>query len=369
MKQSNQWFVAVILIIGILTVSFILSGCSGQSLLAKDVLASPERELINFALTSKGATAESPDNSPEHPPSEVIDGDTSSLDWDNGGGWQGDLSHLRMAETLKRSYIQINLSGKKQIKQITVYTIDSPKYPANEFGLASYRLEYWHGTGWEKIEVAGGSRDKQYTIRDNKSGRIVHNVARNLVAGKIRLVPVSSNDIEKSYSLTAFGGKPVYDISGSARVMEIEVWGYPIAANGERLEPSPNLFPVGKAHPSPAEQSIHKILADYEQGYDNENLEQVMAGFSDEFSTPDGKKRSDIEESAAKFFEEYSNINITFKDLRTSMSPTGEEATIEANYTLECVAVVDGNLRERSGILTFDFRKEEDDNWRIMSAK
>lgn len=369
MKQSNRRFAIVILIFGIIAAPFILSGCSGNSLLAKDVLASPERELINFALATRGATAESPDNKPEHPPSEAIDGDTSSLDWDNGGGWEGNLSHLRMAETLKRSYIQINLAGKKQVKRIVVYTIDSPKYPAKDFGLTSYRLEYWHGTGWEKIEVVNGSRDKQYTVRNNKSGRVAHDVARNLVTDKIRLAPVSSNDIEKSYRLTAFGGKPVYDITGAARVMEIEVWGYPIVPNGAEVELSPNLFPAGKAHPSQDEQAIRKILTDYERGYDNENLEQVMSGFSDDFSTPDGKKRSDIEENAAKFFEEYKNINITFKELRISIAPTGETAVTEASYALECVAVVDGNLRRRSGILTFDFRKEDDGNWRITSAK
>jgi len=46
------------------------------------MLISPERELINYALASRGATAESPDNNPDHPPSEVVDGDVSSLDWE-----------------------------------------------------------------------------------------------------------------------------------------------------------------------------------------------------------------------------------------------------------------------------------------------
>ena len=369
MKQWSKQFVTVFLLsLGILTVSLILSNCSGQSLLTKEVLVSPERELINFALSSRGATAESPDSNPDHPPSEVIDGDTASLDWDNGGGWEGGLSHLRMAQTLKRSYVQINMAGKNQVKQIVVYTIDSPKYPASEFGLRSYRLEYWHGTGWERIEVANGSRDKQYTVRDNKSGKLVHKVVGSLVSDKVRLVPVSSNDTEKSYNLSGFGGQPVYDVSGAARVMEIEVWGYPIAQEAAQLEKSPNLFQVGKSYPSPDEEMIRSILTDYEQGYDNENLEQVMSGFSDEFSTLDGKKRSDIEENVAKFFKEYRDVNITFKDLRIDIVPGGETAAAEASYTLECVAVADSNLRRRSDILNFNFRKEDAD-WRIISAK
>jgi ketosteroid isomerase-like protein len=350
-------------------VLFILSSCSGQSLRTREMLVSPQRELINYALASRGATAESPDNNPDHPASEVIDGDTSSLDWDNGGGWEGNLSHLRVEELLKRSYVQVNLPGKRRVKQIVVYTIDSPKYPAEKFGLRAYRLEYWHGTGWENLNLVNHSIDKQFTVRDNKAGRIVHDITRELVTDKVRLVPVSSNDTEKEYSLTAFGGKPVYDVSGAARVIEIEAWCYPTISEAAELEKPANLFPVGKAQPSPDEQAIRKVLADYEQGYDNENVEQVISGFSDEFSTLDGKKRSDIEEKAASFFDEYTNINITFRDLRIDIDPTGETATAEANYTLDCVAVADGNLYRRSDTLNFSFRKEEDVNWRIISAR
>jgi ketosteroid isomerase-like protein len=368
MKQLRKSFATVFLIFSALIISFLLSNCSGQSLRTREMLISPQRELINYALASGGATAESPDNDPEHPPSEVIDGDTSSLDWDNGGGWAGNLSHLRLEEVLKRSYIQVNLPGKKQVKQIVVYTIDSPKYPAQDFGLSSYRLEYWHGTGWEKINVAGDSRNKQYTIRDNKQGKIVHDVVGELVTNSIRLVPISSNDIEKTYNLTAYGGKPVYDISGAARVMEIEVWCYQTAPEVAATEKLANLFPLGKTQPSPDEQAIRKILTDYEQGYDNKNLEQVMSGFSEEFMTLDGKSRADIEEKAAKFFNEYSSIDITLRDLRIEIAPTGETATAEANYTLECIVAADGNLQRRSGSLTFNFRKEEE-VWKIVSAK
>ncbi len=357
-----------ILVLGVSVVTFIISGCAGQSLRTREMLVSPQRELINYALSSKGATAESPDNNPDHPPSEVIDGDTSSLDWDNAGGWEGNLSHLRSEETRKRSYVQINLPGRIHVKRVVVYTIDSPKYPAHKFGLRSYRVEYWHGTGWEKIDAVDDSRDKQYTMKDNRAGRIVHDVDREVVTDKVRLVPITSNDIEKTYSLTAYGGRPIYDISGAARVMEIEVWGYPTVPEVAELEKPENLFPVGKVKPSPDEEAIRRILTDYEQGYDNENLEQVMSGFSEEFSTLDGKERSDIEEKAAGFFDEYSDINITLREMRIDINPAEQTAMAEANYTLECVAVADGSLHRRSGILTFNFRKE-DENWKIISAK
>jgi ketosteroid isomerase-like protein len=125
---------------------------------------------------------------------------------------------------------------------------------------------------------------------------------------------------------------------------------------------------VGKAHPSPDEQAIRNVLDDYEQGYDNENLEQVMSGFSEDFATLDGKKRSDIEEKAAGFFEEYRSINITFRDVKISMDPSAESATAEVSYTLECVAMADGNIYRRSDALVFNFRKEEP-GWKITSAE
>jgi ketosteroid isomerase-like protein len=365
-KQES--IINAFLISSALIALFALSSCSGQSLRTREMLISPERELINYALASRGAIAESPDNNPDHPPSEVIDGDTSSLDWDNGGGWEGNLSHKRSKEVLKRTYVQVNLPEQVQIKRLVVYTIDSPKYPAAEFGLREYRLEYWHGTGWEKINGVNDSRDKQFTVRDNKAGKIVHDVDRELIADKIRLVPVSSNDLEKTYSLTAFGGKPVYNITGAARVIEIEAWGYPVAPEVAELEKPANLLPAGKAQLSPDGQAIRSVLDDYEQGYDNENLEQVMSGFSEDFSTLDGKKRSDIEEKTAGFFQEYRNINITFRDVKISIDPSGEIAAAEVSYTLECVAMADSNVYRRSDALIFNFRKEEP-GWKITSAE
>ncbi|MGQ9610585.1 MAG: YybH family protein [bacterium] len=347
---------------------FVLSGCTGMSPQTKELLISPERELVNYALSSYGATAESPDNNPDHPPSEVIDGDTSSLDWDSGGGWEGSLSHLRSDELLKRSYIQINLPGKKQVKKIVVYTLDSPKYPAKDYGLKTYTLEYWHGTGWRKIEFFGESKDKRFTIKDNKSGKIVHIVKGDLITEKIRLVPYSSNDFQKEYNLTAFGGKPIYEVSGSSKVIEIEVWCY-AEEDGAKVEFQNNLMPVGKSQPSPDEQAIRQVLFDYEQGYDNENLEQVMSIFAEDFMTLDGKSKADIQERASKFFEDYDNINITIDAPKINIEPSGETAMVETNYTLRCVAKVDGNMYERSGALIFNFKKDENSAWKIVSAK
>jgi len=297
MKYSKQLSFAFIISI---IVSLAVIGCAGVPPQTKQVLLSPQVEYINFALSSNGATAESPDNNPDHPPSEVIDGNTSSLDWDNGGGWEGNLSYLRSNEPLKRSYIQINLPGKKQIKKIAVFTIDSPKYPASKYGVRSYSLEYWHGTGWKMIDVVTDKRGKRSTVKDNVLGGLEHKIDGDLVTDKVRLVPLLSNDTEKEYDLTAFGGQPIYNITGSAKIMEIQVWCYPTLPKYFATEEQNGLLPIGTSKPSSDEQDIRKVLNAYEQGYDNEDLELVMSGFSEQFSTLDGKSRIGIEEKAKK---------------------------------------------------------------------
>lgn len=366
MKLSR--FCNYYLLFGLFIILYVFFGCSGQSLTTREMLMSPEQTLINYALANNGGTAESNYNNPDYPPSAVINGDTSSLNWDNGGGWEGGLSRYRLKDLLKLSYIQVNLPGKKQVKSIVVYTLDSPKYPAKEYGLRTYRLEYWHGAGWEKIRTKDDG-DKLFAVKDNKKGKIVHDIQGELVTDKIRLIPIYSNDIDRTYSLTAFAGRSFYNVEGSARVVEIEAWCVTDVPEVAVSEEELNRFPLGKDRPSPDELAIRKILADYKQGYDNENIEQVMSVFSENFTTIEGKSRKEIEDKAKKFFEEYSSINITLRDVRINIAPSGDMATAEANYTLQCVAEINGNPYRNTGSLVFDFRKESDDNWKIIRAK
>ncbi|MDQ1327761.1 MAG: hypothetical protein QG641_1044 [Candidatus Poribacteria bacterium] len=377
MRLYRNLFVILVYLITVF-----LSGCSGTSLQTKNLLMSPKIDLVNYALSSNGATAESPDNSSDHQPSKVIDGDTSSLDWDNGGGWEGNLSYLRSNEPLKRSYVQINLPEKRQVKQIVVYTLDSPKYPSAKYGLRSYNLEYWHGTGWARVDTIVGKlstvrenisekiiSDRLSTMENNVSGKIIHDIDGELITNKIRLVPLFSNDTKKDYDLTAFGGKPIFNISGSAKVIEIQVWCYPSIPKSVASEEQSNLSLIGKSQPSPDEQAIRDILNIYKQGYDNEDIKLIVSRFSDDFVTLDGKSKADIEKNATKFFEDYNSINLTFRDIRIDIAPSADSATVEANYTLECVSKADNNIRKRNDTLVFNFRKEDGQNWKIKSAK
>ena len=62
-----------------------------------------------------------------------------------GGG--SSLEHLRTSDLNKRPYVSVTLAKPVDIREIVMWTIDSEEYPAPQFGLKDYRIEYWHGTG------------------------------------------------------------------------------------------------------------------------------------------------------------------------------------------------------------------------------
>ncbi|MBC8228022.1 hypothetical protein H8E77_00545 [bacterium] len=330
----------------------------------KEQLLEPPPEVINFALATRGATAESPDNEPPHLPEEVIDGDTSSDTWDEGSGWAGNLNHLKSDEIRKRSYVQINLPEEKQIKRIVVYTIDSQKYPAKKYGLKSYRLEYWHGTGWGLIPT-GRQVDVQYTVRENTAGKIVHDINGRLITDKVRLVPIYSNDTKKSYELTAFGGRAVYNIEGFARVMEIQVWGYDLPTGKTAPKFTKLLVPQGKPELSD-EMLIREVLQIYESGYESEDLEKVMSCFSQNYFS-NGRGYGDIRNKAIDFFQQNDNIVLTISNL--NMYTNVIDGTIIANaiLTLQYIPVGNKQPKQVSWKFALTFARE-DDKWKIISA-
>lgn len=340
---------------------FVLIGC--QSTL-KEQLLKPPPEVINFALATRGATTESPDNNPPHLPEEVIDGDTSSDTWDEGSGWAGSLDHLKSDEIRKRSYVQINLPEKKEIKRIVVYTINSKKYPAKKYGLKNYRLEYWHGTSWGLIPT-GNQVDIQYTVRENTAGKNVHDINGRLITDKIRLVPISSNDTKRSYELTAFGGRALYNIEGVARVMEIQVWGYDLPTGEAAPKLTKLLAPQGKPEPSD-EMLIREALNTYEIGYESEDLEKVMSCFSQNYYS-NGRGYADIRSKAFDFFQQNDNIDLTISNL--NMYTNVIDGTIIANaiLTLQYTPVESQQPKQVTWKFALTFAREND-KWKVISA-
>ncbi len=359
-----------------LTLLFSITGCQSQIL--QEHLLKPPLPLTNFATIRNGATAEASQSVPNHRPEEIIDGDTTSETWDEGSGWGSSLEHLRTSDLNKRPYISVTLAKPVDIRKIVMWTIDSEKYPARQFGLKDYRIEYWHGTGWGLIP-SGDTKDKQYTARNNTKGKRVHSIRERLIARKIRLVPVSSNDTVRNYQHMA-GSRPVYEVEGVARVMELEIWGY-AAPEVHTLKQIAQGIPAA-ATPRPVQtetqeleqqtqptvkEIIRRVLNQYELGYDTADLAQVMACFSEMYLS-NGRTYEDVKTKAARFFEAHHQIDITLTDINIHPNIADDTAIVTGRYTLQYSPKANGKIEQTSGRLTLVFANEAE-TWRIIRAE
>lgn len=345
--------------VGVLFITTI--GCQTQTL--QSPLFEPPPELNNFALLDEGATAEASQHLPNHLPEEVIDGDTSSETWDQGSGWGCTLEHLRTSDLNRRPYVRIDLRDPVDIRQVVMYTIDSEQYPAAKHGLKDYRIEYWHGTGWGLIPT-GDTKDRQYTARDNTKGKRIHKVRGKLFAKHIRLVPVSTNDTERIYQYMS-REKPVYEVKGLARVMELEVWGYPITTGQTAQKLAQALAPQADVPPSD-EELIKMVLKQYEEGYDNANLEKVMSCFSLNYNS-NGRTYNDIRAKAADFFEVHHQINMTLTQINIYRNVIDDTVVVNGIYTLQYTPKDDGKAKQTSGTLSLVLANMEE-GWKIIRA-
>ena len=359
-----------------LTLLLAAMGCQSQTL--QEHLLEPPLPLTNFALIRNGATAEASQSVPNHRAEEVIDGDTTSETWDEGSGWGSSLEHLRTSDLNKRPYISVTLAKPIDIRKIVMWTIDSEKHPAPQFGLKDYRIEYWHGTGWELIP-SGDTKDKQYSARNNTKGKRVHEIRQRLIANKIRLVPVSSNDTVRNYQHMA-GSRPVYEVEGIARLMELEVWGY-AAPEVHTLKQMAQGIPPGSVTPvvlteiqegepqsePTIKEIIESVLNQYEIGYDMEDLAQVMSCFSEAYLS-NGRTYQDVESKASRFFEVYHQIDMTLTDIDIHPNIADDTAIVTGGYTLQYSPKENGKVEQTSGKLTLVFANEAE-TWRIIRAE
>lgn len=358
-----------------------LIGCQSQTL--QEHLLEPPPPLINFALSRNGATAVASQSVPNHRPEEVIDGDTNSETWDEGSGWGCSLEHLRTSDLNKRPYVLVELAKPVDIRRIVVWTIDAAQYPATQFGLKDYRIEYWHGTGWGLIP-SGDTKDKQYTARNNTKGKRVHTVnafgQQHLIAQKVRLVPVSSNDTVRNYQHMA-GKRPVYEVEGIARVMELEIWGYAAPKVHTLKQLAQGTPPEAISHAGPMEEAragqqtdepttkeaIRSVLNRYELGYDTANLAQVMSCFSETYLS-NGRTYQDVELKAADFFEAHHQIDMTLSNINIHPNIVDDTAVVMGIYTLQRTPKANGRVEQTSGKLTLVLANE-DETWRIIRAE
>lgn len=210
-----------ICLIAVLTIS--MSGCA--------TIGGGQVSGVNWALAKNGGRVSAFNEEPEHPVSTLIDGVTSSAGWDQGGGWQATLtksfggrqSARAVRDEEERNWVIIELAQPVTVNEVKIYTIDSEKYPAKDFGIRDVLVQYELKTAgneliWANVKRPGkGIGDQDDTIRGNVSG-VINVRFEPVYTQKIRLLIFSTNDMARSEGSSK-------SLEGVIRLTEVEVYG------------------------------------------------------------------------------------------------------------------------------------------------
>lgn len=238
----------IILLFSLLSINLIsLYGCS--------IFGNLGGEQINFALAKNGATVNASNYTPGRDPYTVINGITSSENWDNGEGWEcrftrrrpegGGWSRLdpRTIMDYGSAWIEIQFKGEKMINKVTVYTLDSAKYPASRYGIREAWLQVWKEYGWTNVgEIQGGNVISKSSLDRKVAGGKIEFKFNLTKTDKIRLVVFQSNDVSVEGGGWASDRKNEISV---ARVIEIEATGVQSAGSGsgqQWVKPAPEIY-------------------------------------------------------------------------------------------------------------------------------
>ena len=249
MKMEASLRLAILcLIISLL----LFSGCAVIQSLAPGSIAQP----VNYALASNSAVVSASNYTPGHNPLTTINGITSSEGWDDGEGWEcrfdrkrprsGGWSRLDPKTTIEFgvAWLEVKFDGSKLINKVTIYTLDSEKYPLARHGIRDAWLQLWKEYGWTNVgEIENGAIVFKDSLRREPAlAKMVFRFDLTKTE-KIRLVVFRSSDFKTG------GGKWSDDRKvekSVARVVEIEATGLAgtsddqIASSGKkRVEPAP----------------------------------------------------------------------------------------------------------------------------------
>jgi len=185
---------------------------------------------INWALAKNGGRASAFSEEPDHPASTLVNGITSSEGWDQGEGWQapitvsGTLTRGRQArrDEMERNWVIVELAQPVLVSQVKIYTIDSEKYPARNYGVGDVLVQHEIETASKEMIWVNADRygkkvgDQDDTVRDNVRG-VIDVKFKPVNTQRIRLLIYSTNDLAQTGDGTAR--------EGAIRLTEVEVYG------------------------------------------------------------------------------------------------------------------------------------------------
>ncbi len=397
------------------TVTFIIAfltvicGCQ-QTLTEVFVDASEiDKQLVNYALPENGGVIFVSQDNPDYPASTLTNGIVSSENWDKGEGWAAhfdgeyeyggymevgereQLAALNMggSNTRQRAnpnrtaysrdlyggelagstaseigWVIIQLAAESLVTRVIVHTIDSEKYPANQYGVSDFAVQYWtpHAHGWKSVDRIGKKIGEQHnSIRNNKQGRVTVRF-KPVRTSRIRLLIRLTNDTETydkrrsvGYVRGMLSRVNLRSMRGTIRLTEIEIYGLEkkdenasappsqdmandqllddiFAEESETAELASEEFPLTETpiEIRPREQ-IEAVIRRYASAYTNQDLPALMATISPNYSR-EGENYTQLREKMVDVFRRYMQIDLSLQKLRIQ-GGTGT-ATVDADYVI-----------------------------------
>lgn len=211
----------------------LIAGCAMMRRLGE---VGQDTELANYALASNGATVSASNYTPGHNPFTAVNGITSSEDWDDGEGWECSFDRKRPRQSGRWSrldprstigfgvaWLEVQFDRPRLINKVTVYTLDSAKYPTGQYGIRDAWLQSWEEYGWVTLgEVENGSIVSRNRLqRQPARGKMVFKFDPT-TTDRIRLIVFQSNDVRVVGGTWSDERKVEKSV---ARVVEIEATG------------------------------------------------------------------------------------------------------------------------------------------------
>jgi regulator of replication initiation timing len=381
------------IIVLILFLSIILVACSSRNSVVNFVKEGglETKGLVNLALASNRSTITVSQENPDRPSGNLIDGITSSENWDQGSGWEtkyegfyarGEytgygvedpevvMDQIRNRNNDNQSteedasatdpawrglrtqtsygnidsamgWVVIEFPDEKLVNRAVIYTVDSEKYPADRFGVADLSLQYWNDSAksWALVDRIGKVRGQAgNSVQDNKSG-VVTIRFQPVKTPRMRLIVRWTND-----SKSVRRGYYQYNI-GTIRLAEIEIFGYEkvdtTEIDGQKA--------IASTQDANINAEIQAIIDNYIDGYNKKNLGMAMSSISSEYSK-DNDNYEELKKKLESIFAENQNLKIEIRNPKISVN--GDQATAVYSYSAQ------QKSGSSSGNLTFKLYKK-----------
>ncbi len=404
-----------------------------------------DKQLVNYALPENGGMIYVSQDNPDHPASTLTNGIVSSENWNKGEGWEspfdgeyeyGGYMEVGEREQLatfgmgsgatrprqnrnQRDYGSVDLYGsgidstgssavgwavirfaeEELVTRVIVHSVDSDKYPASQYGLSDFAVQYWtpHANSWKHVDRIGKKIGEQHnSIRNNKQGRVVVRF-KPVRTSRIRLLIRLTNDTETYNKRRSVGFVrgiysriSLHSMRGTIRLTEIEIYGLekrdeasstasrqdttdeqmldaifseeltaPMSS-GAATAVSEDLLSVEMGAAVGPQGSIEAVIRRYASAYSNRDLPALMATISPNYLR-DGENYDQLRKKMADVFRRFTQIDFSLQDLHIE-DETGT-ATVDADYTVLLIPA-GSSPSTLSGKLFFGLTESEN-GWRI----